>query len=58
MKDFLISHVKYNLSVVERILQEESDSMSTLFLVYSYPLAETCFTHSANRLHSEFMILK
>ena len=40
MKDFLISHVKYNLPVVERILQEESDSISTLFLVFSYSFAE------------------
>lgn len=36
MKDFIISHVKYNFQVVERILQEESDSISTLLLVYSH----------------------
>ena len=40
VKDFLISHVKYNIQVVERILQEESDSISTLFLVYSNSVAK------------------
>lgn len=29
LKDFLVSQVKYNLPVVERILDDESDSISS-----------------------------
>ena len=33
LKDFLVSQVKYNLPIIEKILEDESDSLSSFWFV-------------------------